>query len=92
MGRRLDSASTRRSGLVTLPDVAPTILEHLESKGIKAPYSCREGECSACAVRLLEGEVEMRNNDILEDEDLADGIRLGCQSEAVTEKVRVTYS
>ena len=69
-----------------------TILEHLESKGIKAPYSCREGECSACAVRLLEGEVEMRNNDILEDEDLADGIRLGCQSEAVTEKVRVTYS
>jgi 3-ketosteroid 9alpha-monooxygenase subunit B len=34
----------------------------------------------------------MRNNDILEDEDLDDGIRLGCQSEAVTEKVRVTYS
>jgi 3-ketosteroid 9alpha-monooxygenase subunit B len=69
-----------------------TILEHLESKGIKAPYSCRQGECSACAVRLLEGEVTMRNNDILEDEDLDDGIRLGCQSEAVTEKVKVTYS
>jgi 3-ketosteroid 9alpha-monooxygenase subunit B len=69
-----------------------TILEHLESKGIKAPYSCREGECSACAVRLLEGEVTMRANDILEDEDLEDGIRLGCQSEAVSEKVRVTYS
>jgi 3-ketosteroid 9alpha-monooxygenase subunit B len=69
-----------------------TILEHLESKGIKAPYSCREGECSACAVRILEGEVSMRANDILEDEDLADGIRLGCQSEAATEKVRVTYS
>jgi 3-ketosteroid 9alpha-monooxygenase subunit B len=69
-----------------------TILEHLESKGIKAPYSCREGECSACAVRLLEGEVVMRNNDVLEEEDLADGIRLGCQSEAVTDKVRVTYS
>ena len=69
-----------------------TILEHLESKGIKAPFSCREGECSACAVRLLEGEVTMRANDILEAEDLADGIRLGCQSEAATEKVRVTYS
>ena len=69
-----------------------TILEHLESKGIKAPYSCREGECSACAVRLLEGEVTMRANDVLEDEDLAEGIRPGCQSEAATEKVRVTYS
>ncbi|KQV74507.1 3-ketosteroid-9-alpha-hydroxylase [Aeromicrobium sp. Root344] len=69
-----------------------TLLEHLESKGIKAPYSCREGECSACAIRLLEGEVTMRANDILEDEDLADGIRLGCQSEPASEKVRVTYS
>ncbi|GAA3521961.1 ferredoxin--NADP reductase [Aeromicrobium panaciterrae] len=69
-----------------------TLLEHLESKGVKAPYSCREGECSACAVRILEGEVTMRNNDVLDDEDLADGIRLACQSDAASEKVRVTYS
>ncbi|MDX6277245.1 MAG: 3-ketosteroid 9alpha-monooxygenase subunit [Nocardioidaceae bacterium] len=69
-----------------------TLLEHLESKGVKAPYSCREGECSACAVRLLEGEVTMRNNDVLDAEDLAEGIRLACQSDAASEKVRVTYS
>ncbi len=69
-----------------------TLLEHLESKGVKAPYSCREGECSACAIRLLEGEVTMRNNDVLDDEDLAEGIRLACQSDAASEKVRVTYS
>lgn len=69
-----------------------TLLEHLESKGVKAPYSCREGECSACAIRLLEGDVTMRANDVLDDEDLADGIRLGCQSEPASEKVRVTYS
>lgn len=69
-----------------------TLLEHLESKGVKAPYSCREGECSACAVRLLEGEVSMRVNDVLDAEDLADGIRLACQSDPVTPKVRVTYS
>jgi 3-ketosteroid 9alpha-monooxygenase subunit B len=34
----------------------------------------------------------MRANDVLEEEDLAEGIRLGCQSEAATDKVRVTYS
>jgi 3-ketosteroid 9alpha-monooxygenase subunit B len=74
-------------------DWAPTtkLLEHLESKGVKAPYSCREGECSACAVRLLEGEVKMLNNDVLDDEDLADGIRLACQSLPVTDVVRATY-
>lgn len=67
------------------------LLEHLESKGVKAPYSCREGECSACAVRLLEGEVKMIHNDVLDDEDIAEGIRLGCQSLPVTDVVRVTY-
>jgi 3-ketosteroid 9alpha-monooxygenase subunit B len=74
-------------------DWAPTtkLLEHLESKGVKAPYSCREGECSACAVRLLEGDVKMLNNDVLDDEDLAEGIRLACQSLPVTDVVRATY-
>jgi 3-ketosteroid 9alpha-monooxygenase subunit B len=50
------------------------LLEHLESKGIKAPFSCREGECSACACRILEGEVKMLHNDVLDDEDLEEGI------------------
>jgi 3-ketosteroid 9alpha-monooxygenase subunit B len=67
------------------------LLDHLESKGIKAPFSCREGECSACAVRLLDGEVKMLHNDVLDDEDIADGIRLGCQSVPVTDTVKVTY-
>ncbi|GCD89203.1 ferredoxin--NADP reductase [Nocardioides sp. LS1] len=67
------------------------LLEHLEAKGVKAPYSCREGECSACAVRLLEGEVRMLHNDVLDEEDLAEGIRLGCQSVPVTDTVKVTY-
>jgi 3-ketosteroid 9alpha-monooxygenase subunit B len=67
------------------------LLDHLESKGVKAPYSCREGECSACAIRLLEGEVKMLHNDVLDDDDLAEGIRLGCQSVPVTDTVKVTY-
>ncbi len=67
------------------------MLDHLESKGVPAPFSCREGECSACAVRLLEGDVKMVHNDVLDDEDLADGIRLACQSQPVTDTVRATY-
>ena len=59
---------------------------------MKAPYSCREGECSACAVRLIEGEVSMAHNDVLDDEDLADGIRLACQATATTDVVRASYS
>lgn len=68
------------------------MLDHLEAKGVKAPFSCREGECSACAVRLLEGDVKLLHNDVLDDEDLAEGIRLACQAVPVTDTVRVTYS
>ena len=73
-------------------DPRTTMLDHLESLGVKAPYSCREGECSACAVRLLEGDVVMARNDVLDDQDLADGIRLACQSTPTTEVVRASYS
>ncbi|MEO5663268.1 MAG: ferredoxin--NADP reductase [Nocardioides sp.] len=69
------------------------LLEFLESKGVKAPYSCREGECSACAIRLISGEVRMLHNDVLEQEDLDEGIRLGCQSVPATDDpVKISYS
>ena len=67
------------------------LLDLLLDRGLDAPYSCREGACSACACRLVSGEVKMLNNDVLEDEDLADGIRLGCQSLPVTDEVEISY-
>ena len=73
-------------------DPQTKLLDFLESKGVQAPYSCREGECSACAIRLLAGDVRMLHNDVLDDEDIADDIRLGCQSLPTTDTVKVTYS
>jgi 3-ketosteroid 9alpha-monooxygenase subunit B len=73
-------------------DPRTKLLDFLESKGVRAPYSCREGECSACAIRLLQGEVRMLHNDVLDADDLEDGIRLGCQSLPLTDTVKVSYS
>ncbi len=73
-------------------DPKTKMLDFLESKGVKAPFSCREGECSACAVLMLEGEVRMLHNDVLDKDDLADGIRLGCQALPTTDAVKVTYN
>lgn len=61
-------------------------------KGVDAPFSCREGNCSACACMVIEGEVAMRRNDVLDDDDLADGVRLVCQSLPVSDTLRITYS
>jgi 3-ketosteroid 9alpha-monooxygenase subunit B len=68
------------------------LLEFLESKGIDAPFSCREGQCSACACMVLEGDVKLRHNEVLDDDDLSEGIRLACQARPLTEKLRITYT
>ena len=67
------------------------LLDLLLSKGLDAPFSCREGACSACACIVTEGEVDMLVNEVLEPEDIADGIRLGCQSLPVSDIVKVSY-
>ncbi|HZJ05709.1 MAG TPA: 2Fe-2S iron-sulfur cluster binding domain-containing protein [Nocardioidaceae bacterium] len=67
------------------------MLDLLLEQGLDAPFSCRQGQCSACACRLLEGEVKMMHNEVLDDDDLAEGIRLACQSLPVTDRVKVTY-
>ncbi|WP_300677777.1 ferredoxin--NADP reductase [Nocardioides sp.] len=73
-------------------DAGTTLLDYLEKKGVNSPYSCGEGECSACAFRLLEGEVTMLRNEILDKGDLEDGLRLGCQAVPASETVRLTYN
>lgn len=68
------------------------LLDFLEEKGIDAPFSCREGNCSACACVVLEGEVKMLHNEVLDAQDLAEGLRLVCQSLPASEKLRITYN
>jgi 3-ketosteroid 9alpha-monooxygenase subunit B len=68
------------------------LLDVLLEKGLDAPYSCREGACSACACRIEQGEVKMVQNEILDQEDLDDGIVLACQSLPVTDTVKITYT
>lgn len=67
------------------------LLDLLLAGGLPAPYSCREGACGACACRLVSGEVKMANNEVLEQEDLQDGIILACQSFPVTDRVEISY-
>ncbi|RAY13531.1 3-ketosteroid-9-alpha-hydroxylase [Actinomadura craniellae] len=67
------------------------LLDTLLAAGLDAPYSCREGSCSACACILLEGEVEMERNEVLDARDLADGLILACQATPVTDRFKITY-
>ena len=68
-----------------------TLVDRLLAEGLQPPYSCREGACSACACRIVSGDVKMLRNDVLEEEDLADGWVLGCQAVPVTDEVELSY-
>ena len=67
------------------------LLDVLLDKGLDAPFSCREGHCGACAVLKKSGDVEMEVNDVLEQQDLDEGLILGCQARPRSDSVEVTY-
>jgi ferredoxin len=62
-----------------------TVLEAAERMGVEIDSSCRAGSCGMCAVKLLEGQVDMANEDGLEPADKAQGMILACQAKARTD-------
>ena len=68
-----------------------SILEAALDEDIDAPYSCQGGICSSCVARLKEGEATMRQNNILTDSELAEGLILTCQAHPTTATIVVDY-
>jgi CDP-4-dehydro-6-deoxyglucose reductase len=69
-----------------LPD--ETILEGLYRNGYAYRIGCRRGGCAICKVDLLSGEVVYNRpvaDDVLTEEERADGVALTCRAVAVTD-------
>lgn len=56
-----------------------TLLETMRRGGLPTPFVCEQGVCGTCMARRLRGEVALRENHVLSDDDLADGYTLACQ-------------
>ncbi len=68
-----------------------TILAKLDELGYDAPYSCMAGACSTCMAKIIEGEVVMDSSLALNEQEIADGYILTCQSHPSSSKLRISY-
>lgn len=68
-----------------------TILEAALKKDVDAPYSCQGGVCSSCVGRITEGTAVMKQNNILTDSEVAQGLVLTCQACPTSDAIVVDY-
>lgn len=68
-----------------------TILEAALDEDLDAPYSCQGGICSSCLARITEGEATMRQNNILTESEVAEGLILTCQAHPTSATIVVDY-
>lgn len=61
-----------------------SVLEAMEDAGVRVEFDCRVGNCGMCAVKVIEGNVEHRDN-VLSDIDKAEGFMCVCVSRAMSE-------
>jgi len=79
-----------RATTVALPRTS-TVLEGAQRVRPDLPFACKGGVCGTCRAKVVSGEVHMRRNFALDDNETDDGFVLTCQSVPVTDEVTVDY-
>lgn len=79
-----------RTTVLTLPR-AESVLDAAQKVRGDLPFACKGGVCGTCRARVTGGEVVMRRNFALEDDEVAAGFVLTCQSRPVSAAVTVDF-
>jgi ring-1,2-phenylacetyl-CoA epoxidase subunit PaaE len=79
-----------RTTRLTLPRSVPVLDAAQKVRG-DLPFACKGGVCGTCRARVTEGEVTMRRNFALEDDEIDVGFVLTCQALPVSETLTVDF-
>jgi ring-1,2-phenylacetyl-CoA epoxidase subunit PaaE len=79
-----------RSTAVTVPPGTP-ILDAAQQIRPDLPFACKGGVCGTCRALVTEGQVTMRRNYALEQDEVDAGYALTCQALPVSDHITVDY-
>ena len=68
-----------------------TLLDGAENFRPDLPFACKGGVCGTCRAKVLCGTVDMRRNYALEDDEVAAGFVLTCQTYPTSDDVTVDF-
>ncbi len=67
------------------------ILDAALGAGADLPFACKGGVCATCKCKVMEGEVAMKVNYALEEDEVSKNYVLSCQSVPLTESVKLNF-
>ncbi|MBC8090732.1 MAG: phenylacetate-CoA oxygenase/reductase subunit PaaK [Pseudonocardia sp.] len=79
-----------RTTELTLPRTE-TVLDAAQKVRGDLPFACKGGVCGTCRAKVTVGEVVMRRNFALEDDEVEAGFVLTCQTRPVSDAVTVDF-
>ncbi|MET0997964.1 MAG: 1,2-phenylacetyl-CoA epoxidase subunit PaaE [Marmoricola sp.] len=68
-----------------------SILDSAQTARADLPFACKGGVCGTCRAHLTSGEVDMRRNYALDEDEVERGFVLTCQSHPVSDEVTVDF-
>lgn len=75
----------------TMTDEYDNILDAALGAGADLPFACKGGVCSTCKCKVEGGNVEMKINYALEEDEVAQNLVLSCQAVPTTERIKVNF-
>ena len=79
-----------RTTTAAMPKAA-TILDAAAVTRNDLPFACKGGVCGTCRARVTSGEVDMRRNYALDEDEVERGFVLTCQTHPVGDAVTVDF-
>jgi len=74
-----------------MDDQYDNLLDGALAAGADLPYACKGGVCSTCKCKIIQGEVKMKINYALEQDEVDQNFVLSCQSVAITDSVTLDF-